>query len=249
MFISLSKVLGKVGGLRIGAGMRITNKNAWWMGLIISMVYLFKFMLYLLVLGGWMLYALGWLAVKGVKLLYSAIKKSCDKKAGGDSGKKPLAITSAIVAGVVATGGVIGGVTSANNDNKDVTTEAAVFEKNTQNEDVINLFEDESDTEETTAEESTTEETTTEKITTTQKETTTEKPTTTKKETTTKKATTAKKTTTTQATQNNSRTVYRTPSGKRYHFDPECGGRNSYSVSLDDAKASGLTGCLKCADS
>ncbi|MBQ8893533.1 MAG: hypothetical protein IJ043_03895 [Clostridia bacterium] len=41
--------------------------------------------------------------------------------------------------------------------------------------------------------------------------------------------------------------VYRTPSGKRYHLDPECGGKNSYSVSLQKAKNSGLTPCKKCA--
>lgn len=45
----------------------------------------------------------------------------------------------------------------------------------------------------------------------------------------------------------NGRYVYRTPNGKRYHFDSECGGKNSYSVSLDDAKSSGLTPCQKCA--
>ena len=41
--------------------------------------------------------------------------------------------------------------------------------------------------------------------------------------------------------------VYRTPSGKRYHFDAECGGKNSYEVSIDKAKNAGLTPCLKCA--
>lgn len=31
--------------------------------------------------------------------------------------------------------------------------------------------------------------------------------------------------------------VYRTPSGKKYHYDAECGGKNSFSISLDGAKA------------
>ena len=44
----------------------------------------------------------------------------------------------------------------------------------------------------------------------------------------------------------NSRTVYRTPSGKRYHYSSTCGGKNSYEVSLDEAKKSGLTPCMKC---
>lgn len=45
----------------------------------------------------------------------------------------------------------------------------------------------------------------------------------------------------------NSTTVYRTPSGKRYHLDPDCGGKNSYATTLDDATAVGLTPCQKCA--
>ena len=43
------------------------------------------------------------------------------------------------------------------------------------------------------------------------------------------------------------KSVYRTPSGKRYHFDPDCGGKNSYQTTLDTAKSSGLTPCKKCA--
>ncbi len=42
-------------------------------------------------------------------------------------------------------------------------------------------------------------------------------------------------------------TVYRTPSGKRYHFDPDCGGKNSYQTTLQKAKNAGLTPCKKCA--
>lgn len=36
---------------------------------------------------------------------------------------------------------------------------------------------------------------------------------------------------------------YRTPTGKRYHLDPDCGGKNSYRTE----NISGLTPCLKCA--
>lgn len=38
--------------------------------------------------------------------------------------------------------------------------------------------------------------------------------------------------------------VYRTPSGKRYHYDPNCGGPNSYSISFDNIGS--LTPCKKC---
>lgn len=52
-----------------------------------------------------------------------------------------------------------------------------------------------------------------------------------------------------QSNSNNSqgKAVYRTPSGKRYHFDPDCGGKNSYSTTLSAAKSAGLTPCAKCA--
>ena len=54
------------------------------------------------------------------------------------------------------------------------------------------------------------------------------------------------------SSQNNSnnthgKKVYITPTGKRYHFDPDCGGKNSYQTTLDAAKSSGLTPCQKCA--
>ena len=41
-------------------------------------------------------------------------------------------------------------------------------------------------------------------------------------------------------------TVYITPSGKRYHYSATCGGKNSYPVSLDSAKAMGKTPCGTC---
>ena len=40
--------------------------------------------------------------------------------------------------------------------------------------------------------------------------------------------------------------VYRTPSGKRYHYDAECGGTNSFEVTLDEALNAGLSPCNKC---
>ncbi len=43
------------------------------------------------------------------------------------------------------------------------------------------------------------------------------------------------------------KSVYRTPTGKRYHLDPDCGGKNSYRVTLNEATSAGLTPCQKCA--
>lgn len=42
--------------------------------------------------------------------------------------------------------------------------------------------------------------------------------------------------------------VYRTPTGKRYHFDIKCGGKNTYKITMDAAIADGLTPCAKCAN-
>jgi len=41
--------------------------------------------------------------------------------------------------------------------------------------------------------------------------------------------------------------VYRTPTGKRYHLDADCGGKNCYEVTLDEALSANLTPCQKCA--
>ncbi len=52
-----------------------------------------------------------------------------------------------------------------------------------------------------------------------------------------------------KSNENNShgRAIYRTPNGKRYHYDPDCGGKNSYKVTLSEALSFGLTPCKKCA--
>ena len=42
--------------------------------------------------------------------------------------------------------------------------------------------------------------------------------------------------------------VYKTPTGKRYHLDADCGGKNSTLTTLEDAiNIYGLTPCKKCA--
>lgn len=46
-------------------------------------------------------------------------------------------------------------------------------------------------------------------------------------------------------TPSNGKTVYITPSGKRYHLDPDCGGKNSYAV--DISEVGNRTPCKKCA--
>lgn len=48
-----------------------------------------------------------------------------------------------------------------------------------------------------------------------------------------------------QSENTDSRTVYITPSGKRYHYSSTCGGKNSYSVSINNV--GDRTPCKKCA--
>nr|WP_300129738.1 hypothetical protein [uncultured Butyricicoccus sp.] len=47
------------------------------------------------------------------------------------------------------------------------------------------------------------------------------------------------------APQSSGQTVYITPSGKRYHLDPDCGGKNAHAV--DISKVGSRTPCQKCA--
>lgn len=72
--------------------------------------------------------------------------------------------------------------------------------------------------------------------------------------------TTAPPTSTTQATvpfggngdpdhdDTNGEIVYKTPTGKRYHVDPQCGGKNSTQTTLQEALARGLTPCKTCVE-
>ena len=40
--------------------------------------------------------------------------------------------------------------------------------------------------------------------------------------------------------------LYASPSGKRYHYDPQCPGKNSPEITWDEVTARGLTPCKKC---
>ncbi len=51
----------------------------------------------------------------------------------------------------------------------------------------------------------------------------------------------------TSSSASSSKTVYITPTGKRYHYSSTCGGKNSKASDLETAKSMGLTPCKKCA--
>lgn len=43
--------------------------------------------------------------------------------------------------------------------------------------------------------------------------------------------------------------LYATPSGKRYHYDAACPGKNSQAITWEEARQRGLTPCKKCVPS
>lgn len=48
------------------------------------------------------------------------------------------------------------------------------------------------------------------------------------------------------ANNSHGKAIYCTPHGKRYHYDPDCGGKNSRQTTWEYAKSIGLTPCQKC---
>ena len=46
--------------------------------------------------------------------------------------------------------------------------------------------------------------------------------------------------------QDNSKTVYVTPTGKKFHYSKSCAGKNASATTQSKAEKSGLTGCKKC---
>lgn len=159
-----------------------------------------------------------------------------------------VAILAVLFAALFALASCSGNVAEPESTSADYVAEAVGSESKSESE-TETVTEEQTTAEETTAEETTQEQTTAEKKTkATEKPATTEKKTTTKAAATTqKKATTKKATTTTKkADSAQSRTVYRTKTGKKYHYENPCGNGEYYAVSLDDAIAAGLQPCQKC---
>ncbi len=64
--------------------------------------------------------------------------------------------------------------------------------------------------------------------------------------TTTTKKTTKKVATTSKKVVNQGRKIYRTPTGKKYHYDNNCNGGTYYETTLEEAINSHLEPCKKC---
>ena len=76
MFISLSKTLAKVGGFRLGLGIRMNKRNApllWCLTLFVSM---FQLMWYLTILCLWLMYAMCYGIYWCIKQIVRKVKQS-----------------------------------------------------------------------------------------------------------------------------------------------------------------------------
>ena len=73
MFIGLGKMIGK-SKIRVGAGMRITKKNAAWILVIMMFVWMFQLMWYMMVLCFWLMYAVCYGIYWCIKKLVTALK-------------------------------------------------------------------------------------------------------------------------------------------------------------------------------
>ena len=58
MFVSFSKMITKLGGVRLGLGLRITKNNILWMSFILMFVYMMQACWYLMILMFWIVYAI-----------------------------------------------------------------------------------------------------------------------------------------------------------------------------------------------
>lgn len=78
MHFTLSKAL-KLGGFRLGAGLRITKKNALWMPWVVMMVCVFQLCWYMMVLCFWVIYAVCYGMIWCIRGIFRAIRRAAQK--------------------------------------------------------------------------------------------------------------------------------------------------------------------------
>jgi len=76
MFISFSKTIARFGGFRLGVGMRVNKKNAIWMSFLVMFIAMFKAMWYMLLLCGWLTYAVCYGMYWCIKKIITSVSKS-----------------------------------------------------------------------------------------------------------------------------------------------------------------------------
>lgn len=82
MFLSLSKTIVRFGKMRLGLGIRITKKNVVFMGFILMIVYIFQACWYLLILCGWLIYAIIYGACLCIKKIIGMISEQMERDKG-----------------------------------------------------------------------------------------------------------------------------------------------------------------------
>lgn len=75
MFISLSKTIARFGGFRLGVGLRLNKKNSMWAWLILFFVGFFQLMWGVMLICGWLIYAMFYGLYWCTKKLISALSK------------------------------------------------------------------------------------------------------------------------------------------------------------------------------
>ena len=80
MFISFSKTIARLGGFRLGFGIRMNKKNAVWLSFIILFVAMFQLMWYMLLFCFWLMYALIYGIYWCIKKTVKAFRKKEIKK-------------------------------------------------------------------------------------------------------------------------------------------------------------------------
>ena len=75
MFIGFSKTIARFGGFRLGVGIRMGKKNAFLVCMIIMFVSMFKLMWYMLLLCGWVTYAVCYGMYWCIKKLIRSLRK------------------------------------------------------------------------------------------------------------------------------------------------------------------------------
>ena len=67
MFVGFSKTIARVGGFRLGVGIRMNKNNAVWVMFLLMFVVMFQMVWYMLLLCGWMIYAIIYAMCYGIK--------------------------------------------------------------------------------------------------------------------------------------------------------------------------------------
>lgn len=75
MFISFSKTMAKIGGVRVGMGLRMSKKNAPYIAVFVGIMMMFKFLWWLTIACFWLMYALGY----GAFIAFKKLKPYCKR--------------------------------------------------------------------------------------------------------------------------------------------------------------------------